>query len=148
MNIEISGEAFRVTLFGYGGAIDDGDVPASGKRLMDRMWRDVRAGHIKTKGISHWVYLSNSAMFTGVELTEPTTDIGTLEKLDVSLERYLRHVHVGPYATLPQIWPLLFSQLKERDEVPRCPNLEVYGHWNEDPSKCETTILIGLDPRQ
>ncbi len=147
MNIKISGEPFRVALLGYGGAINDGDVAASGKRLMDRMWRDIQDRHIKTKGINHWVYLSNSAMFTGVELAEPTTDVGTLEKLNVSLDRYLRHVHVGPYSTLPRIWPLLFAQLKARDEVPKCPNLEVYGHWNKDPSKCETTILIGLEPR-
>lgn len=145
MNLEISTEPFCVTLLGYGGAIDDGNVPASGKRLMDRMWKEVQAHRIATKGINHWVYLPNSMIFTGIELVQPFSDVGTLEKMDVSLERYLKHLHVGPYATLPQIWPELFKQLKQRNEEPRFPNLEIYGHWNPDPTKCETTILIGLD---
>jgi hypothetical protein len=52
------------------------------------------------------------------------------------------------YSTIPQIWPLLFAHLKELNEIPKYPNLEIYGHWNAGPSKCETTILIGLDQKQ
>lgn len=115
---------------------------------MDRMWREVRERGVKTKGINHWVYLPNSTIFTGVELAEPTADPGTLEKIEVSLDRYLRHVHKGDYSPLPQIWRLLFAQLMELNEIPKYPNLEIYGHWNADPSKCETTILIGLDQKQ
>jgi hypothetical protein len=148
MHTEILDEPFRVTLFGYGGAIGSDGIGATGKRYMDNMWREVRERGIKTKGINYWIYLPNSAIFTGVELAEPTAEHGTLEKMDVALDRYLRHVHMGDYSTLPQIWPLLFAQLKERKEIPKYPNLEIYGHWNADPSKCETTIVIGLDQQQ
>ena len=146
MNLEISTETLRVTLFGYGGAIEAGNVAASGKRLMDSMWKEVQARRIATKGINHWVYLPNSMIFTGVELVAPVSEVGTLEKIEVSLERYAKHVHVGPYALLPQIWPQLFVQLEQRNEQPRFPNLEIYGHWNPDPMQCETTIVIGLIP--
>ena len=84
-------------------------------------------------------------MFTGIELAEGATANGTLEPLEVSLERYLRYVHTGPYSELPQIWPQLVDGLKQQGEVPAKPSLEIYGHWNQDPSKCETTILIALN---
>ncbi len=134
-------------MFGYRGLIKDGIVHASGKPLMDRMWREVQDHRIKTTGINHWVYLPDSLIFTGVELKEPTTDVGTLgtlEMLNVSLERYVKHLHVGPYSTLGATWMQLMEELKKRCEKSEYPNLEIYGHWNADEAKCETTILIGL----
>ena len=144
MNIDIATVPFRVTLFGYRGLIKNGIVHASAKPLMDRMWKEVQDRRIKTVGINHWVYLPDSMIFTGIELREPITDVGTLESLDVSLERYINYLHVGPYSTLGAIWPQLTEELKQRDEKPKYPNLEIYGHWNADETKCETTILIGL----
>ena len=70
---------------------------------MDRIWKEVQELRIKTKGINHWVYLPDSMIFTGVELREPTTEVGTLEKLEVALYRYLMNVHVGPYSTLQRL---------------------------------------------
>ena len=145
MHIEIIDAPLRISLVGFYGALDGESVPVVGKRLMDKMWREVQDLGLKTKGINHWVYLPDSMMFTGIELAEGTTAIGTLEPLDLSLERYLRYVHTGPYSTLPQIWPQLFAELKQQGENPTNPCLEIYGHWNQDPSKCETTIVIGLN---
>lgn len=144
MNIEIFNEPFRVTLFGFSGAIIDGNVPDCGKRLMDMMWKEVQSFRIANKGINHWVYLPDSVIFTGIEVATNGSAVGTLEKLDVILEQYAKHTHIGPYATLPQVWPKLLEELKQRNEEPRLPNLEIYGHWNSDPARCETTILIGL----
>ena len=144
MDIEIASVPFRVTLFGYRGLIKDGIVHASAKPLMDKMWQEVQDRRIKTTGINHWVYLPDSMIFTGIELQEPTTDVGTLETFAVSLDRYVKYLHVGAYSTLGAIWPQLMAALRQRGEKPQYPNLEIYGHWNADESKCETTILIGL----
>ncbi|MEO8268825.1 MAG: hypothetical protein ABI557_03835 [Aureliella sp.] len=145
MNLEVSSEPFRVSLSGYGGRIDNGNVPALGKRLMDRMWNEVHTHQIATSGVNHWVYLPNSMIFIGVELVDRFSDAGTLEKMEVSLKRYLKYLHVGPYATLPQIWPQLLAELEQRNEKPTFPKLEIYGHWNPEPTKCETLILLALD---
>jgi effector-binding domain-containing protein len=147
MDIEIIDAPRRISLVGYHGVLDGDSVAVVGKGLMDKMWHEVQSLGLKTKGINYWVYLPDSKMFTGIELAEATTAIGTLEPLDVSLERYLRHVHTGPYSTLPQIWPQLFDKLNQQGEIHTKPCLEIYGHWNQDPSKCETTILIGLKRR-
>ena len=95
-------------------------------------------------GINHWVYLPDSMIFTGIEWKEPNADVGTLETLDISLDRYVKYLHVGPYSTLGTIWPQLMETLKQCGEKPQHPYLEIYGHWNADETKCETTILIGL----
>ena len=144
MNIKIASVPFHVTLFGYKGSIRDGIVHASAKPLMDKMWKEIQDRRIKTIGINHWVYLPDSMIFTGIELKEPTTDVGTLETLDVSLDRYAKYLHIGPYSTLSAIWSQLMDALKQRGEEPLYPNLEIYGHWNADETKCETTILITL----
>ena len=64
--------------------------------------------------------------------------------LGVSLDRYVRYLHVGPYSTLGAIWRQLMEELEQRGEKPQYPHLEIYEHWNADEAKCETTILIGL----
>jgi hypothetical protein len=144
MNLEFASVPFQVTLLGYGGMIKDGIVHASAKPLMDRMWKKVQDRQFKTTGINHWVYLPDSMIFIGIELKEPTTAVGMLETLNVSLARYAMYLHVGPYSTLGAIWPQLMYALKNLDEKPLYPNLEIYGHWNADETKCETTILISL----
>jgi hypothetical protein len=56
----------------------------------------------------------------------------------------MKHLHIGPYQALPQKWKDLQHELAARGEIIGFPSLEVYGHACEDPSKAETTILIGL----
>lgn len=142
--MEIATDPFRVKLFGYRGLIKQRIVHASATPLMDRMWKKIQEHRIETKGINHWVYLPDSMIFTGVELKNPAVRAGTLESLDVSLDRYARYVHRGPYTTLGSVWLQLVDELKDRGEKLQYPNLEIYGHWNADETKCETTIMIGL----
>lgn len=145
MQYEIIESPFCVTLFGFRGALDGQAVHMVGKPLMDALWQEVRNRGLKTKGINHWVYLPHSEMFAGVELLEvPANGAGKLEQLNVSLGRHVRYLHKGPYSLLPQVWPQLMAEVKQRGETPAWPNLEIYGHWEADESNCETTILIGL----
>src|SRR5207247_1280349 len=72
----------------------------------------------------------------------PTPD--QLEPLEFELQRYMKHVHVGPYQALPKKWKDLKAELVARGEVIGAPSLEVYGHHCDEPSKLETPILIDL----
>lgn len=147
MNVEFINEPFQVLLFGFGATFAEGQIPETGKRLMDKMWSELQSLGTKTKGINHWVYLPNSRIFSGVQLVDQQANHGSLERLEVSLDRYLRYVHLGEYNKLPKVWAELITFVKQHGMSPRYPNLEVYGHWNSDPAKCETTILIGLDAK-
>jgi hypothetical protein len=148
MKIEIIEEPIRFHLHGVGGVVENDRYGEVGFRLMNEMWQVVKAARIPTTGINHWVYLPDGRMFVGGELRNPqlpTPD--QLEPLEFELPRYLRHVHVGPYQALPQKWKELKTQLAARGEVIGSTSLEVYGHHCDDPSKLETTILIGLQKK-
>ena len=113
---------------------------------MNEMWQVVKNAKLPTTGINHWVYLPDNRMFVGVVIRNApqSTVPDSLESLDCELQRYLKHVHVGPYQELPQKWKELKTELAARGEVVGSPALEVYGHHCDEPSKLETTILIGL----
>ena len=147
MTPEIIDSPFRVVLVGHRGRVEGASYGPTGKQLMDRLWSEVRQRGIKTKGVNHWVYLPGSEMFTGVELLDPAAEVGPLERLMVVLPRYARRLHVGPYSGLADAWCEMKAALAAAGETPAATGLEVYGHWNEDPAKLETTILIGLGER-
>jgi hypothetical protein len=149
MNIVIVDEPIRFHLHGIGGVVENERYGEVGLRLMNEMWQVVQGAKIPTTGINHWVYLPDGRMFVGVELRNPqqppTSD--PLESLEFELRRYMKHVHIGPYQTLPQKWKELKAELAARGEVIGSPSLEVYGHHCDDSSKLETTILIGLQAK-
>ena len=146
MKIEIIEEPIRFYLHGIGGVVENERYGEVGLRLMNEMWQVVKGAGIATTGINHWVYLPDGRMFVGVELRNsqqlPTPN--QIEPLEFELQRYMKHIHIGPYQALPQKWKELKAELATRGEVISSPSLEVYGHSCEDPSKAETTILIGL----
>lgn len=146
MNMEIVETPLRFHLHGIGGVVENEQYGEVGLRLMDEMWQVVNGAKIPTTGINHWVYLPDKRMFVGVELRSPRQSPAPeqLEPLEFELQRYMRHVHVGPYQALPQKWKDLKAELAARGEAIGSPSLEIYGHHCDDPSKLETTILIGL----
>jgi effector-binding domain-containing protein len=146
MNIEIVDTPIRFHLYGIGGEVENEQYGEVGFRLMNQMWQVVKEAGIPTTGINHWVYLPENKMFVAVELRSPqeAQTPQQLEPLEFELQRYLKHVHVGPYQELPQKWKDLKVELAARGEVIGSPSLEIYGHHCDDPAKLETTILIGL----
>jgi hypothetical protein len=147
MDIQIIDTPFAVNLVGRQGPIEGKPVGDVGKCLMDAMRAEVRARGIRNTGINHWVYLPGPSLFAGVELAEPTDELGSLERLGVELKRFLRHVHQGPYDKLPAVWQRLTGDLAASNETRAGPCLEIYGHWNADSRLLTTTILIGLAPK-
>ena len=149
MKIEILDEPIRFHLHGIRGVVENERYGEVGLRLMNEMWQVVKSAQIPTTGINHWVYLPDGRMFVGVELRNPQ-QVPTpeqLEPLEFELQRYMKHVHVGPYQALPQKWKELKAELAVRGENIGSPSLEIYGHHSDEPSKSETTILIGLQTK-
>jgi effector-binding domain-containing protein len=152
MKIEIIDQPIRFRLHGLSSSVDNHRYGEIGCRLMDEMWRVVKAAKLKTTGINHWVYFADDRMFVGVEVRneEIATIPEPLETYECELTRYSKHVHIGPYHELPQKWQSLKTELSARGEIVTMPSLEVYGHSceGEDESKMETTILMGLKPKR
>jgi hypothetical protein len=150
MKIEIVEQAVRFRLSGIGGVVENERYGEVGLRLMNEMWQVVKEAKIATMGINHWVYLPDDRMFVGVEVRNPLQFPipSRLEPLEFELRRYARHLHVGPYQTLPQKWKELKAELAARGETISLPSLEIYGHHCEGPAEPETTILLGLKAEQ
>jgi hypothetical protein len=147
MEIEIVETPIRFRLHGKGSVVQDNCFGEVGLRLMNEMWQIVKTSQAATSGINHWVYLPDGRMFVGVQLLANTPTPEQLEPLEFELQRYLKHVHIGPYQALPEKWRALKTRLAGLGETIGSPSLEIYGHHCDDPSKLETTILIGLQPR-
>lgn len=152
MEIEIFENPIRFQLYGLSSPVENRRYGEVGLRLMDQMWKVVKEARLANTGINHWVYFADDRMFVGVELkmTEPPTIPEPLGKCEFELNRYAKHVHIGPYHELPQKWQALCAELSARGESITMPSLEVYGHSCEgaDESQAETTILMGLAPRK
>lgn len=148
MQIEIIDEPIQFRLFGKSTKVENKCFGEIGFQLMNEIWRVVKEAKIKNTGINHLVYLPDERLFVGVELTDLQQTLlpQTLEPLEIEVQRYAKHLHVGPYSGLPQKWAALKAELKACGETVGCPSLEVYGHSCDDPTKSETTILIGLKP--
>lgn len=146
MTVEIVEEPIRFHLHGIRGVVENEQYGEVGFRLMNQMWQVVKGARIPTTGINHWVYLPDNKMFVGVELRSPERSPAPdqLEPVEFELQRYMKHVHVGPYQALPQKWTDLKAEFAARGEVIGSPSLEIYGHHCDDPTRLETTILIGL----
>jgi effector-binding domain-containing protein len=149
MEIEIIDEPIQFRLHGKWSVVENQCYGEVGLRLMNEMWKTVKDANVQTTGINHWVYLADDRMFVGVEVknAQQATIPDELEPFEFELRRYLKHVHIGPYQALSQKWKDLKTAMAARGEIIAYPSLEVYGHACEDPSKAETTILIGLKPQ-
>ncbi|HVJ85252.1 MAG TPA: GyrI-like domain-containing protein [Caulifigura sp.] len=147
MQFEILQTPRKFALCGLSAPVPDNRWGEVGLQLMGEMWRLIKESGTPTTGVNHWVYPAEARMFTGVELTgEASAPVG-LERLEFELDRHLKHVHVGPYQELRGKWADLKQQLANQGEVMSGYALEIYGHYCDDPSKAETTILIGLAAR-
>jgi effector-binding domain-containing protein len=146
MEIEIIDQPIRLRLHGKWSVVENQCYGEVGLRLMNEIWRAVKDAKVETTGINHWVYMADERMFVGVEVknAQQATIPNQLELFDFELRRYMKHLHIGPYQALPQKWKDLKTELDARGEIIGFPSLEVYGHACEDPTKAETTILIGL----
>lgn len=147
MPLDIHESPTRFSLHGCSGVVTDQRYAEVGMRLMNELWQIVKTANIPNLGINHWVYLPQGRMLTGVELAPGTMAPDSLESLEFQIDRYLKHVHIGPYHALPQVWERLTAELTANGETMTLPSLEVYGHHCEDEAKQETTVLIGLGLR-
>lgn len=147
MNTEIVEQPIRFHLHGVESVVENERYGEVGLRLMNQMWQVVKGEKIPTTGSNHWVYLPDGRMFVGVQLRNSQQAPDQPEPLEFELQRYMKHLHVGPYQALPQKWKDLKTELAACGEVIGSPSLEIYGHHCDEPSKLKTTILIGLQAK-
>jgi hypothetical protein len=133
-----------LSLHGYSGIADLDNWAGTGKRLMDKMWKEVRALQLPNKGLNVWVYEEGSHMFAGVELMTSPPPESTLEQKTVTLPRYAYHKHRGPYDAIVSTYAAAREELKKVGIQPILPYVEIYGHHHDDPAQQETELLWSI----
>ena len=108
------------------------------------MWQTVKENDIKNKGKNIWVYETNDKVFAGVEPDNISITCSLLVKKIITLLKYAYYIHVGSYSLLKQVGTNMRNELKSKGVETGLPYIEIYGHWTNDESKCETELLMCL----
>jgi len=144
MNIDIITDPLHLTIYGFSGTALNKDYAGTAFGLMGRMWKIVKSNNVKNKGLNIWVYEPAEKVFAGVELEGiPDQDTG-LEEKNISLLKYARYKHIGPYQLIKQAGQNMTAELKRKGYETSLPYIEIYGHWTNDDSKLETELLMCL----
>lgn len=144
MPIEINHTPLRIHLHGFGGEATNQDPAGTAFRLMDKMWQVVRSKSIRNKGLNIWVYGPDRQVFAGVELEEtPGAETG-LEQKEILLLKYASCIHTGPYHLIRQTGQRMREELTSAGQDIILPYIEIYGHWDPDETKLETTLIMAL----
>ena len=144
MNTTIINESLSLNIYGFSGTAINKDYAGTAFKLMDRMWKIVKANNLQNKGLNIWVYDQNDTVFAGVELTgTPNKDTG-LEQKSITLTKYAYYKHIGPYHLIKQAGQNMTAELKSKGFETSLPYIEIYGHWTNDESKLETELLMCL----
>ena len=52
--------------------------------------------------------------------------------------------HIGPYHLIKQSVQNMTKELRDKGYTTALPYIEIYGHWTNDETKQETTLLMSL----
>jgi effector-binding domain-containing protein len=144
MSVEIINEPLILVIYGFSGIAVNKDYTGTAFRLMDKMWQTIRSNNLKNKGLNIWVYEQDQRIFAGVELIgNPNQDTG-LEEKEISLRKYARYKHIGPYRLIKQAGQNMTDELNSKGYEILLPYIEIYGHWTNDENKLETELLMPL----
>jgi effector-binding domain-containing protein len=144
MKIEIINSTLEMDIYGFEGVALNKDYTGTAFRLSGSMWETVKAKNIKNKGENIWVYDKEEKVFAGVELDNiPSGEIG-LEHKVISLNKYAYYKHVGSYNLIKQAGLEMKSELISKGYETGLPYIEIYGHWTNDETKCETELFMSI----
>lgn len=144
MNLEISSEPRKLDIYGFSGIAINKDYTGTAFKLMDRMWQIVKSNNLNHKGHNIWVYEQSEKIFAGVELNGTLIQDTGLEQKSITLLKYARYKHIGPYHLIKQGGQNMTDELKRQGLETTLPYIEIYGHWTKDETKLETELLMSL----
>jgi effector-binding domain-containing protein len=143
MQITISETPWVKTLFGLAKTHDPSHTYGEEiVALLGPVWEAVHKNQVATTGINHAVYGENGEYFCGLECTGQTQPIPGLIQRRITLDRYAYSKLTGPYSEIPRVYDEINAEIKRLGRRAIAPAVEIYGHWNDDPGKLETEILI------
>ena len=144
MKIEIINNTLKIDIYGFEGVALNKDYTGTAFRLSGKMWETVKARSLKNKGKNIWIYDKDEKVFAGVELDNIFSNEIELEHKAITLNKYAYYKHIGSYNLIKQAGNDMKSELKFKGYETELPYIEIYGHWTNDETKCETELFMSL----
>jgi effector-binding domain-containing protein len=115
------------------------------------VWAFIRSAGRPRPGRHLALYLDGEInLEVGVEVDQPFAGDGRVVCSNTPAGMVATAVHMGPYDRLGGAHAAIVRWCSENGHVPAGPNWEVYGHWEDDPSKLRTDVFYllqtGSDP--
>ena len=113
--------------------------------LLDRVYIQVHAGKIIQSGQNVFVYKDSTkervTVEVGVEVAGPFEDVEDVVYSSTSSGEVASTLHIGPYSDLGSAYDALIQWCQENHRAQMNVNWEVYGDWEEDPTKLQTEVF-------
>ncbi len=116
--------------------------------LLDRVYAQVHAGKVIQSGQNVFVYKDGTkdgvTVEVGVEVQDRFKDVDEVVYSSTPSGEVVSALHVGPYSDLGGAYDAVTRWCKEHHRLQANTWWEVYGDWEEDPSKLETEVFYLL----
>ena len=116
--------------------------------LLDRVYIQVHAGNVIQSGQNVFVYRDATkegvTVEIGVEVSGPFEAVEDVVYASTPTGEVASVLHVGPYTDLRKAYDALIQWCEELQRPRANVYWEVYGDWEEDPTKLETEVFYLL----
>lgn len=126
-----------------------GGVAAAFRQPLDRVWAYLRA-HPGLRSDGHNLFLyhhgpgGDLTIDFGVEVVRPFDGEGEVACVATPAGRVVSMVHRGAYDRLADTHSALLAWCRGNGRTIGGASWEIYGDWNDDPTRLETTVVYLL----
>jgi effector-binding domain-containing protein len=123
------------------------DLPRDIISSLDQVYAAVRQGLVAQQGQNVVLYLNGpNSIEVGIEVAGAFEAVGAVGPSTLPGGEVARALHVGPYDQLGVAHDAVQAWCKEHGLALAGPSWEIYGDWEEDPSKLTTEVRYLLAP--
>src|SRR5262249_17523497 len=116
--------------------------------LFDIVYKWLRTSNVKQIGHNYAIYdqctNENMRMRVGVPVSKSFPDSELVKCVELEAGRAAHVKHIGPYSELQTAYAGLTAWCSQETHKTSGQSWEVYGDWNDDPSKLVTDIYFRI----
>jgi len=128
-----------------------GGVGAAWRPALDQVWKFLRTQPgLRTDGHNIFLYHHPARrgdpmdVDFGVEVVREFSPSGEVKTVNTPAGEVAAVMHLGPYDRLGQTHDAIHAWAAANNRVFAGKSWEIYGDWNDDPAKLETTVMYLL----
>ena len=128
-----------------------GEIGAVWRPALDQVWEFLRSQPgLRTDGHNIFLYhhparrSDRMDVDFGVEVVREFSPSGEIKPVKTPAGEVAAATHVGPYDRLGQTHDAIHAWARDNHREIAGQSWEIYGDWNDDPAKLETTVMYWL----